>query len=610
MCYHCFLPQRHIIGCNHKSAREQKDFVTSAVKDLLATGCILKVDKRSFICSPLSVVEGSNKKRLVINLRHLNSFLWKQKFKYEDLRTALLLFEKGDMAFTFDLKSGYHHVDIHESCWKYLGFRWDIEDTETYFVFRVLPFGLSTACYFFTKLLRPLVKFWRGHGFKVVVYLDDGICSIPADRAEAASEFIQNTLEQTGFVAHPVKSQWTPSFQVSWLGFDIDLLNGAILVPKAKVEAITCLVGWALKKEVLQAHFLASIVGKIIALSLAVGPVTRFMTRSLYSMLNQRQCWSDLLQLTVEATVELQFWELSLQGYNSQPIWRQPGAVRVVYSDASDTGFGGYTVEHGGEVAHGHWDPMKAQQSSTWRELRAVRLILESLLNKLQNCTVKWFTDNQNVARIIQVGSKTPLLQKEALMVFTLCVTYNISIEPEWIPSEKNELADFISHIQDWDDWQLNPSVFTSLQIKWGPCTIDWFASYYNTQLPRFNSRYCNPGAEADDAFTCDWSSEMNWWCPPVFLIPTVLRHSQNCQCKGILVVQHWLSAPFWPLICPTGTSFVPFVWDWCDLPLSEQLFLNGRGANGFFSSSIPTSRVLALLLDFEVTISPPLDFF
>ena len=189
-------------------------------------------------------------------------------------------------------------------------------------------------------------------------------------------------------------------------------------------------------------------------------------------MLNQRQCWSDLLQLTVEATVELQFWELSLQGYNSQSIWRQPGAVRVVYSDASDTGFGGYTVEHGDEVAHGHWDPMEAQQSSTWRELRAVRLILESLLNKLQNCTVKWFTDNQNVARIIQVGSKTPLLQKEALLVFTLCVTYNISIEPEWIPSEKNELADFISHIQDWDDWQLNPSVFASLQIKWGPCIV------------------------------------------------------------------------------------------------------------------------------------------
>ena len=141
-------------------------------------------------------------------------------------------------------------------------------------------------------------------------------------------------------------------------------------------------------------------------------------------------------------------------------------------------------MKHGGEVAHGHWDPMEAQQRSTWRELRAVRLVLESLLNKLKNCTVKWFTDNQNFAQIIQLGSKTLLLQKEALLVFSLCVTYNISIEPEWIPRDKNQLADYISHIQDWDDWQLNPNVFSSLQIKWGPCTVDRFASYYNTQLP------------------------------------------------------------------------------------------------------------------------------
>ncbi len=67
------------------------------------------------------VVSNAGKKRLVINLRHLNRFLWKQKFKYEDLHVAMLLFERGDYMFSFDLKSGYHHVDIH---WKYLGFSW------------------------------------------------------------------------------------------------------------------------------------------------------------------------------------------------------------------------------------------------------------------------------------------------------------------------------------------------------------------------------------------------------------------------------------------------------------------------------------------------------
>jgi len=32
--------------------------------------------------------------------------------------------------------------------------------------------------------------------------------------------------------------------------------------------------------------------------------------------------------------------------------------------------------------------------------------------------------------------------------------------------------------------------------------TIDRFASYYNTQLPRFNSRFWNPSSEGVDAFT------------------------------------------------------------------------------------------------------------
>ena len=36
---------------------------------------------------------------------------------------AMLLLEKGDYMFSFDLKSGYHHVDIAKEHWKYLGFK-------------------------------------------------------------------------------------------------------------------------------------------------------------------------------------------------------------------------------------------------------------------------------------------------------------------------------------------------------------------------------------------------------------------------------------------------------------------------------------------------------
>ena len=56
--------------------------------------------------------------------------------------------------------------------------------------------------------------------------------------------------------------------------------------------------------------------------------------------------WCDMLTLSFEARHELEFWLDSLKDYKSQPIWLSPSAVRVVYSDASDTGYGGYVVEH------------------------------------------------------------------------------------------------------------------------------------------------------------------------------------------------------------------------------------------------------------------------
>ena len=105
-----------------------------------------------------------------MNLSYLNKFLCKQILKYEDLRVVTSLFERGEYMFTFDLKSGYHHIDICASQHKYLGFSWEIEGKKQFYVFTVLPFGLATACYIFTKVLRPLVKFWRAKGMKVVIY--------------------------------------------------------------------------------------------------------------------------------------------------------------------------------------------------------------------------------------------------------------------------------------------------------------------------------------------------------------------------------------------------------------------------------------------------------
>jgi len=139
---------------NHKSASNNEEFVSQAIAELEENRCIMRVHEQPYICSPLSVASNAlGKLRLVLNLRYLNQFLLVNKFKYEDLRTAMQLFQKGDYLFTFDLKSGYHNIDIFEPHRKFLGLQWEVYGEPQYFVFTMLPFGLSTACYAFTKIL-------------------------------------------------------------------------------------------------------------------------------------------------------------------------------------------------------------------------------------------------------------------------------------------------------------------------------------------------------------------------------------------------------------------------------------------------------------------------
>lgn len=167
------------------------------------------------------------------------------------------------------------------------------------------------------------------------------------------------------------------------------------------------------------------------------------------------------------------------------------------------------------------------------------------IADKLENFRVRWFKDNQNVAHIFSVGSKKPHIHALLLKVFSLSVQNNTRLEPKWIPRDLNERADYLSRIVDHDDWLLNPVVFADIDCLWGPHTVDHFASCFNNQTPRFNSRCWTHGSEAVDAFTVNWVGENTWLCPPIGLIPRVVCHAQTCKASGTLVVPVWPAAPF-----------------------------------------------------------------
>ena len=143
---------------------------------------------------PLIVMKGKGSPLLGRNWLSVLKLDWQNVFTNRSLQDVLTCF--GEVF--IDLKSGYHHLDIYPEHQTYLGFQWEGK----FYMFTVLPFGLSTACYIFTKLLRPVVKHIRALGVSLVLYLDDGIVSVKALEAQAVtvSEFVQDTLAKAGLV--------------------------------------------------------------------------------------------------------------------------------------------------------------------------------------------------------------------------------------------------------------------------------------------------------------------------------------------------------------------------------------------------------------------------
>ena len=105
--------------CNSKSAMENVEFVSNSM------------------ISPLSVATSSaGKKRLILDLRYVNSHIYKEYIHFEDWRSFEKFLILDCFVYKFDLKSGYHHIDIFPSHQTFLGIYWGTK----YYVFTILPF--------------------------------------------------------------------------------------------------------------------------------------------------------------------------------------------------------------------------------------------------------------------------------------------------------------------------------------------------------------------------------------------------------------------------------------------------------------------------------------
>lgn len=143
------LPQNK--SCSETDTKIIDDCVADLLKSQFISPCIPCQDQ---YISPIFTVPKPNvKHRFILNLKGLNKYIDVQHFKMEDYRTVLKLIEENDYMATIDIQDAYFLVNIDIEDRKKLRFQW----RSNIFEFNVLPFGICTAPFVFTKLLKPIL---------------------------------------------------------------------------------------------------------------------------------------------------------------------------------------------------------------------------------------------------------------------------------------------------------------------------------------------------------------------------------------------------------------------------------------------------------------------
>lgn len=159
------------------------------------------------------------------------------------------------------------------------------------------------------------------------------------------------------------------------------------------------------------------------------------------------------------------------------------------------------------------------------------------MLNALQSfnsCTGLWhqvifvITDDLSCVNII-----IPLGPYD---IFGYCFTGDISIEVQWRPREEDTFADYLSKLQDQDDWMVNNcEKVQRLNDFWKPFDIVNFASRTNHQIFRYYSRIFMPGTAGVDDFWYHWEEDM-LWANPTFSA-CCFRHAHLSKARIWLIV-------------------------------------------------------------------------
>lgn len=543
-------PYQSNIPLNDKFSAQEVIQISSEINKLIHLKAIeiCQFHKDQF-CSPIFIIKKSNGSfRFILNLKKLNTFIPTEHFKLEDYRTVCKILQKNDFLVSIDLKDAYYMVSIHEESKKYLRFFFQ----RKLYQFNVLPFGLCTAPFTFTKIMKPIVAHLREKGFISVVYLDDYLC-IGKDYQQCLENMTAtiDILERLGFIINREKCNLTPNQYCKFLGFIFDTVNMTLDITTEKRNKCLKIIKELLNKKQIKIRILAQGIGTLVSVCPAIkyGMLyTRELERLKYLTLkNNNDNYEFSTTLNSSCKYDLEWWSHNIVS-SINPI-RKNSYKLEIFTDASNTGWG---ASCDSETASGHWSKEETQFHINSLELIAAFFGLKCFAKDLRNSEILLRIDNITAISYInrQGGVRYTHLHHIAKEIWQWCEFRNLWIYGTYINTKDNIIADFESRKELGNtEWELNDTHFQKIVSVFGEPSIDLFASRTNSKCQDYVSWHPDPGAIAVDAFTICWSNYYLFYAfPPFSMVLKTLEKIISDGATGIVVVPYWTTQPWFPI--------------------------------------------------------------
>ena len=186
----------------------------------------------------------------------------------------------------------------------------------------------------------------------------------------------------------------------SWIGYTIDTYSGLICATDGRIERpfsdLVDICGALEESRFVHVKGIASIVGRIVSLPPSCGTVTQIMTRYLHFIVNSGHSWNSSVFVHDQGKNELLF---------SRDNFESTERCFVLASSFCSLGsrfFGCFhqrcaaSIPGTDLVFQRNWSLDESENSSTWRELAAIKFSIEAFGTRLSKQRVRWHTDSQN----------------------------------------------------------------------------------------------------------------------------------------------------------------------------------------------------------------------